>query len=753
MSIPQIEIDDRRGTGYFLPCWYAVTLFISAWLLFSVQPMIGKLVLPLYGGTPAVWNTCLVFFQAGLLAGYLYAHGLVARFSFRQQRVGHGLMLMAALLGTPLLIRGRELADFFAPPVHANPVLALLLLLVVFAGIPFVAVAATAPLLQSWFSQSSHNRGRDPYFLYAASNLGSMVALLAYPFLLEPYLPLESQLRLWMIGLAALMAFTVAAGFVTTPRPNATSDGHPDDADIPPPSLRQLLHWLLLAFVPASLLFGVTTFLCTDVAAVPLLWILPLTLYLLTFVLVFAPVAIVRHETILLLFPLAVLLQTFVFSLTHTTVPIWCLFLFHLGTFFVVVLACHGELARQRPASRFLTEFYLCLAAGGLLGGMFNTLVAPSVFPTVVEYPLALVMACAIVPLKPNRHDQRFLDWQDLWLPLLFYLGLSAVIPLFKNRLDDVPLQATLVYGLPAALCLLFFAERPIRFALAVGAILLTGGMTGDNRESELVFQARNFFAVVRVIDVKENGTIVRRFVHGTTLHGMQFVDEDMERRNTPLAYYFRDGPIGELFAGREAFRRVAVLGLGAGALASYAKKGESWTFFEVDPAVEYVARHYFTFLSDAKNRGAEVEIVLGDARLQLERYQGQPFDLIIADAFSSDAVPTHLLTREAVRIYLDHLSPQGLLLFNITNRHLDLEPVVAALALDAGLEARVGEVDEVDEAERKAGKSPSRWVVLARTGSALGPLQTNAKWQRLKQRPGCPLWTDDYSNLIQVIR
>jgi hypothetical protein len=503
------------------------------------------------------------------------------------------------------------------------------------------------------------------------------------------------------------------------------------------------------------------------------LWVLPLAIYLFSFVIVFAG-SPRRPLRTLAIFPMAILWQTFVFVLHR---PIAVVFAFHLLTLFVVCLACHGELARTRPRPAQLTEFFLWLAGGGVLGGLFNALLAPLIFTGLTEYPLALVLACFVVPSdRPAGEAPARLDWHDIWIPLLLFLILSGFSPWIKAMFRDQPTLLRLLglmfllYGLPAAVVYLF-RDRPVRFGLCVGALLLSARGLGEERQRIAeVYEERSFYGVVRVFDASaadDPDVVFRRFVHGSTLHGLQRRSEDLEIRRQPLSYYFRNGPIGELFASREGrFRRVAVLGLGAGALACYADAGQEWNFYEIDPAVARVAETYFDFLNDARNRGAEATITLGDARFSLEQAPKGKYDLIFADAFSSDSVPVHLLTREALEVYRSRLAPGGVLVLNITNRYLDLEPVLANLAADAEMVGRLSEEVDAEFAqhgadaprtvsaeEKKQGKAASRWVVLAETEADLGDLANAPHWRPLRRRPASRLWTDDYSNPFVLLR
>jgi SAM-dependent methyltransferase len=760
---------------------FATTLLLSATLLFLVQPMVGKMILPLLGGAPAVWNTCMVFFQAALLAGYAYAHGSAARLESRRQALLHAGVLLLPALTLPLLTlpvrlaRGESLPNlpglsvFNSPPAEANPIPWLLALLVLTVGLPFFVLSTSAPLLQKWFAGTGHPSAGDPYFLYAASNLGSMLALISYPLLLEPFLRLEVQGRLWTAGYAGFVLLTLVCAAAFWRRSGVRSQesgvshqaamGQTPDRDRLTPGRR--LRWVALAFVPSSLMLAVTTYMTTDVAAVPLLWVLPLALYLLSFILVFARRPLCPHWLAVRIMPLLIVPLAFVLLL----LPSFHYIPYHLLTFFVIALVCHGELANDRPSPTHLTEFYLWLSIGGVLGGVFNGLIAPLVFNSIAEYPLALVLACLLLPgqrtadrgpgdsSRSSILDPRStLFWIDLLLPVVLgggVLGLALNVP----RLGLDPTQAVttaLVFG-PALLFCYAFKDRPLRFALGLGVLLWIGEWY-NARATHVVYQERSFFGLLRV-----RRDPVGRFVlllHGNINHGIQSLDD----RRAALSYYHPEGPFGQAI---EAFRerssrppgnrKVAVVGLGSGAMTAYAQKGEGWTAYELDPAVVRIAEdaRFFTYLRDCPVR---VQIVLGDGRLKLRAAPAGAFGLIVLDAFSSDAVPVHLLTCEALDEYLTRLAPGGLLVFNVSNKYLDLKPLLANLASHAGLVC-FARLDMVSPEQVQAGRYPCQWVVMARAEEDLGPLVKDDRWQRLHGQPGGVLWTDDFSNLLRVIR
>jgi hypothetical protein len=744
-----------------LPILFALTLFLSAALLFVVQPMAGKVLLPLAGGTPAVWNTCLVFFQAALLLGYLYAHRLTTAPPRRQV----GLHLAVAGLGIAAVVLLRPDPDW-VPEDSDYPVLGLAAFLAALVGVPFFVLSTTAPLLQRWFAATGHRSAADPYFLYAASNAGSLLGLIGYPFLVEPNLSLGEQRAAWAVGFAAFVGLMAACGVaVGSVGARSVSEGQDADpsltlrAPTDTPSRLRVLKWVALAALPSSLLMGVTTHLTTDVAPVPLLWVVPLALYLLSFVVVFARwpeaarFAIGRVAPALLIFLVVALL-------TAATEPIALVAGVHLAAFFGIALLCHGELAHDRPAREHLTTFYLAMSAGGVLGGLFNALVAPVVFSRLglVEYPLAVVLAGLVRPVRGGSLAPLRIQTWDVMLVLAFGAAAAALVltvPLFVPMPTDPDspdaltvrlVRGGLMFGLPAVAAFAL-VRNPVRFALCLAVLLFAGRLDlGPHGETLLV--ERNFFGTLRVTRSADGK--FTRLVHGTTQHGAQRTDEPGPPR--PLMYYHQNGPVGRLFAKLppERKRRVAVVGLGCGAMAAYAEPGQEWAFYEIDPAVVRIAEDpaYFTFLKDCK---VTPRVVLGDARRQLAKEPDGSFDLIALDAFSSDAIPVHLLTQEAFALYVRKLAPGGVLAFHLSNRYLDLPPLVARFgaAHDRPFFAKVDR-DMPSDRDREDGKFPSGWAVLARTPADLGPAAKDPHWQAEPPRPG-PVWRDDFSNLLAV--
>ncbi len=744
-SVAELDPEPVPRRQHALLLVFTATVFTSATLLFLVQPMFGKMVLPLLGGTPAVWNTSMLFFQAMLLAGYLYAHLATRGLGVQKQARVHVVLLAVSLLALPIGV-----GQGWQPPREASPIPWLLLLLTVSIGLPFFVLSSSGPMLQRWFASTSHPDAENPYFLYAASNLGSMVALLGYPLLLEPHLRLVQQSWVWTGGYGALVALTVGCAWLLWREPvgaphqlaaSASGTGTISNA--------RRVRWVLLALLPSSLLLGVTQFLSLDIAAIPLLWVVPLALYLLTFTIVFARkpgllhVAMVRLQPVVVL-PLAILM------FWNQSMSITVLFPLHLLAFFVTTMVCHGELSRDRPPAADLTEFYLWISVGGVLGGIFNVLIAPAIFDRVIEYPLAIALACMLRPALARGARSTRSRVLDLLLPLAFGLALLWLGRAVNTAEWSYGEGTTAVLSAVIAIVGLQFASYPIRFGLAVGALLLAGGLTKQS-QGEVLIRERTFFGTHRV--VRDAARMHHRFVHGSTLHGAQARDPAERRR--PLTYYQREGPFGRVFEGLQrppGERRVAVVGLGTGAAACYAAPGDEWTFYEIDPAVERIARNprYFTFLQDC---APDARVVLGDARLSLADAPDHHYDLIVLDAFSSDAIPVHLMTREALALYLSKLREGGAIAFHISNRYLDLEPVLAALVRDAGLVGMIGRTAPLSAEQRASLITFSRWVVVGRQAEDLLGMGRGSLWPLIEEQPDVGLWTDDFSNLLSIFR
>ncbi len=801
--------------------FFALTLFVSAFLLFLVQPLVGKLVLPLLGGTPAVWSTCMVFFQALLLAGYAYAHAATRRLGARRQALLHLAVLALPLVAfavTAALTAGATPIRAFptlAPQGQEYPFFGVIVLLAAAIGVPFFVVSTSAPLLQRWFAETDHPAARDPYFLYAASNLGSLLALFAYPALIEPRYRLSQQTWLWAGGYALLVGLTAVcalrlraspAGSAAVPAASTAARAfRPHDAAgtaalpvpeyaEPAPAWLTRLHWLALAFVPSSLMLGVTNYLTTDIAPIPLIWVIPLGLYLLTFIVAFGRSPGWVTQAVNLLAPVLVLVLLFMTTSGMKPPKFLLTVALHLVAFYFAAQALHLELAHRRPGPGRLTEFFLWMSLGGVLGGLFNALLAPLLFTDLTEYPLALIAACLLFPgsdaedagysrlldrLWPGLGNARLLDF--VWPAITFVMTLLLLKVKYADWFNDIvvihspwstdyaisreSIQALIVFGLPALFCY-YAVDRPLRFGLSVAALWLAATFNSAVSEdaSRYLHRERSFFG--RLTVEEEKGTadgqdvVYHKLVHGTTLHGkQQFEPLSLE----PLTYYHRTGPIGQVFAAQPPGVKTgsyAFVGLGSGSMASYGQAGQRVTFYEIDPAVRRFSEEgrYFTYLRDCP---AEKQVVMGDARLKLEEHaRDGEYGVIVVDAFSSDAIPVHLLTKEAVDLYVRKLAPGGLIALHVSNRYLKLEPVAARIAQELGL-AGIGQWDDDGT---PPGKQPSHWVLLARSTADFGTLPDatvpaeegndksgRKRWHALEVPAGTPLWTDDFSNLLQI--
>ncbi|MDZ4868186.1 MAG: fused MFS/spermidine synthase [Alphaproteobacteria bacterium] len=716
-----------------------VAIFTAAALLFWVQPMFGKMVLPLLGGSSAVWTTAMLFFQTALLLGYLYAHALGTLLPLRSQIAVHVVVVVAAAFALPVAIP----VDF-APPAEGAPVLWLVSLFTVAVGLPYTVVAATSPLLQRWFALSGHKSAADPYYLYVASNAGSLIGLLGYPLLVEPLVGVSAQSGFWTAGYLLLIALLAASGFAVWRLAPSTAGEAPRNQTVAkaPVSNFDRLRWVALAFVPSSLLLGVTTHITTDIASVPLLWAAPLALYLITFMIAFAQKPLIPRSIALKAESVALVMLTA--FMWFSDLGIIGLFV-HLTTFFVIAVARHGALADMRPDASRLTEFYLWLSVGGALGGAFNAIIAPMIFANVLEYPIALVAAAATRAMMPGALNTR-LTGGDLVLPGVAAFT-AAALWIAGVSVTDLPNYVILIAVIALAMAVYHVNPRPVRFALGVAAMFLL--LLAARHDSRVTTEARSFFGTYRVINANEGKLVL--FTHGTTLHGAQSTEPAL--RHVPLAYHSPEGPLGQAIRSLQAAHprlRYALVGLGAGASACYARPSDTWVFYEIDPLVVSIARDSgaFSFMKDCAPNG---RVVTGDGRLALALEPDGFFDVLILDAFSSDSVPMHLMTREALALARKKLAPGGVILSNISNRYLRLEPVMANSMNAAGL---VGIAQFFKGQPRTTQKpaSASHWVALAVNPADLTGIARSGRWRPLKADASAPLWTDDYSNLVGVI-
>ena len=833
--------------------FFALTLFLSAALLFMVQPMIGKMLLPSLGGTPAVWNTCMVFFQAVLLLGYGYTH-FVTKLPRRGQLLLQGLILLAPLVFLPFSLGNWQ------PPAVDNPVLSVLALLAILVGVPFFVVSTTAPLLQKWFAFTGHPAAKDPYFLYGASNLGSMLGLLLYPVLVEPNFAVDEQASVWRFGylaFASLVFACIAVCFAAKPMPEERPAVAPEvertsvavgklrlsSSPLEPAAqiamsdvltVKRRLRWVALAAIPSSLMLGMTTYLTTDIAAIPFFWVIPLALYLMTFILVFARWPVVwtqePHELVLYAQPCFLMFLMMIF-LANLSPPMWLTFLLHITAFLFTTLMCHGELAKDRPTAAHLTEFYLWMSFGGMLGGLFNALVAPTVFQVgVLEYPLALIVSCFVRPnmvteatLIPGDSDQRRSTTLGWILDAIMPAGVLLLAIAVLGAAAQIGYRA--VFMMAPAVAVMALAMRPWRFGMSLflvwGLVWLHSrqdaanitsvfeGRPYEGPEVQTVFEGRSFFGPLKVRKNFDEGTSewYHTLLHGTIDHGRQHLEKD--KRRLPTSYFHPLTGIGQVFSklglhdpkvptsifwgdarmpaslaglATTPFGMLpnlyseppyAVVGLGTGTLATYSRPLQHVDFYEIDPLVMHLSlppdgsKPYFTFLKDALDRNARLSVILGDGRLKMKEAPEHWYHLISLDAFSSDAIPIHLLTKEALELYLSKLAPGGVLVFNATNRYVDIKPVLRDLADELDLETLASAEYRSPEVPEKYGtdfvvlrrRNPEKLGISFSGGPALGErllldLERPEERRRWTEPPrlGGPLWTDRYSNLLRVM-
>lgn len=713
-----------------------MAILAGSFLLFLVQPMIARLALPRFGGAPNVWNSAMLVYQALLLSGYAYAHA-IGRWSVRRQIFAHLTLLAVAAATLPL-----GLADIPAAG-PGNEALSVPLLFAASVGPVFFVIAAQAPLLQRWYAADA--RAGEPWALYAASNLGSFAGLLVYPLLVEPLLSLHAQRVGWSLGYAVMVALVVGAAWSRLGNRRTEPAQREEDDPPQPVGRRRILLWLALAAVPSGLMLSTTTHLTTDIFPMPLLWVIPLGLYLLSFVIAFSGWTELTWA-LTVSTPLLMLLVggTAMMSRGWGGMP---LILASVGLLFLVCVALHGRLYRLRPASGQLTLFYLTMSAGGALGGLFTALVAPLVFDWTWEHPLLILAAAALLPL-PKRYQWRELgsfSTEAAWAGAGTILIASGLLAWWLSSFayDESATALRLVLTFAVAACgMLLVAWRPL-YVLVLAMLMIAQGGLDTIQTSHDGLRQRSYFGIYTIREYPG----VRMLTHGTTLHGEQFYDRAF--RLKPTSYYGPQSGAGLVLRDTSPDARVGVVGLGTGTLACYAKPGQAWTFFEIDPTVlGYSRRGQFTYLRDCK---PDARIVIGDARLDLAKALPGSLDVLAVDAFSSDAIPLHLLTAEAFDVYLRALAPRGVLLVHISNRFVDLEPVIAAAARTRGLTARVRDDLPVDDLHY----SPSSWVLLTRDPATMRDFATFAADASLRplEHPATRPWTDDYASVLPYIR
>lgn len=796
---------------------YSLTLCLSAVLMFSIQPVMSKIVLPVLGGSPMVWNACVMFFQLLLLLGYGYVH-VAQRLMGRFRHAGlHVILLAASVVFLPVAVA----PEMLQMAAHDHPVAWLLAALGGAVGIPFFLLAGNAPLVQSWLADSTHPAAANPYRLYAASNLGSMIGLLAYPFTIEPHLALSLQRMVWSAGYAVLILLLLGCAWMyfkyRRPEPESATERKrlAEEAGDAPVTLARRAMWVGLAFVPSAMMLAVTGHITTDIAPIPLLWVVPLALYLLSFVFTFAnrPLGVAFSNRLMLPFLLPVVVTI---GLGANNLPTWpwaillivhlvyvlmrrtpdihhphifarvmdspigffaplvlftaidqdylMLSLWHVLGFFFVAMVCHGRLVQHKPAPQYLTEFYFLLSLGGALGGMFVTLVAPLIFNGIYEMPICLVLAAAALIRKQAAPEMKTpltvalalfagaLVWA-FYMAQYQHLGAfeTAVIDPFTLWMRDqnamwkaigftTKSQIVLFLALLVVMCAAYAARRrglalTVLVALVVPVMILQPG-----KEKDIRYEGRNFFGVLQV-DFKAKSQTMH-LTNGTTEHGFQ--TKAYGRNTVPNSYYRTDGPLGVVIQAMRArpqklHQPIAVVGLGSGAVACYAEPGQAVDFYEINPVVKELATtpEYFSYLRDCRG---DNRVIMGDARLSLKDASDGRYGLIVLDAFNSDAIPIHLMTLEALDLYLKKLAPGGVIAYHTSNRNLDLRPVVGNLAAARGLYGVW------------AGFNGSQWVMVARASKDIGPLTQDGRYAYLVPNDRLRTWTDDFSDIVSVI-
>jgi SAM-dependent methyltransferase len=673
----------------------ALTIFVSAFLLFQVQPLIAKQILPWFGGSAAVWTTCILFFQIALLLGYSYAHWLTAKFNPRRQMLIHAGLLTVSLLSLPIIPN-----VLWKPAGTDDPLLRILGLLAATIGLPYFLLSATSPLLQAWMSRAG--TGAIPYRFFALSNLGSILALLSYPVLVEPTLTNRQQAWTWSIGYVLFVALCGLAAYRASQSSTIIRTAANDDSTAP--TFRSYVQWVALAASASALLLSITTHLTENVASIPFLWILPLALYLLTFILCFE--GSIWYQRIVFLPLFAVAIGAMAWGIDHAfgmadfrqNIAIFT------SALFVCCMVCHGELARTKPAARYLTSFYLMISVGGATGGLFVAFLAPHIFNSFYEFPISIVVATLAVLAVYFKHETipDALKSPRQWL---WFASCTAAV----------------------YLCTFFYE----------GAHETTDGA---------VFRARNFYGALRIDDTKKTLTqdALRTLTHGTINHGEQFLD--LVRRREPVTYFGHETGIGRAIDDLQPTGplKVGVVGLGTGTIAAYSRPFDTYRYYEINPLVLDIAHKYFFYLDDTQ---AKLDVQLGDARLTLERQSPQNYDILAIDAFSSDSIPVHLLTKEAFQLYWRHLKTSGILALHISNRYLDLGPLVEQEAKALGKRAILISTDEDSGSETFA----ADWVLVTTNPTVLAHLTQFAT--KIQKKPNLRLWTDDYSNLWEILR
>ncbi|NNE40193.1 MAG: fused MFS/spermidine synthase [Marinicaulis sp.] len=746
--------DSTFSAGRSLTIATASAILVSAFLLFSVQPLFARMALPLLGGASNVWNTAMVFFQATLLLGYLYAHFLQRHLSLAMQVGIHMIVLCVATLVLPIAIP-KSLTTVTADA----PTIRLLMIFALGAGAPFFALSASAPLLQRWFSISGHPGADDPYHLYAASNIGSMAALLSYPVIIEPMFAVSAQTELWHIGFLTLIPIIFAAGLLTMRSSPKYHRSKTETAILRPINNRSRLRIVGLSFVPSGLMLAVTTHLTTDIASMPLLWIAPFSLYLLTFIVTFSTKDRPRSKFLRRYTPL-ILIMAALFGVGAGGSPL-IIAPTELFAFFLIALVCHRQLVDERPETKSLTEFYIWMSVGGVLGGLFAGIISPLIFDDIWEYPLLLILSAWLVIrpslVRPSSSIQIRIRYA------LLLAGAASILfgPISQILATNDMARILVNIALIAGAAIFIYTERHNKSGFAAGfaafvMILYASAPALLYRGDDTILRARSFFGSVKVTEGHTQIGAHHALIHGTTIHNYQI--REQSARKAPLAYYGANGPFGETIAalrehrraaGREGTLRIAAIGLGAGAIACHNKPGDEWVFFEIDPLIVEIAQddRYFSYLSDCAP-GAEIRT--GDARLVIRSDKSLiDFDLLIVDAFSSDSIAAHLITREAIKLYRDRIKDDGVILLHTSNRTLDMTSVAIATAEASGEKSRVMRYMPDPANPHASLLMPSHAVAMSQEAVINTLFADYPRWQKEEANPIVGVWTDDYSHIV----
>ena len=719
----------------FVAILFTITIFTSASLLFFVQPLFTRIVLPSIGGASAVWTTAMLFFQSVLIAGYFYAH-LTTRYLPVRWQMGLHLALWAfALWFLPLALPENLQLD-----AGVSPALHTLILYALGVGVPFAVLSANAPLIQSWYGRSGGPSAEDPYFLYGASNLGSLISLLAFPLIAEPLFGISAIGKGWAVGFIVLGGLLLACGLVPARQTGSAPMVQTLAGASPKPQLRDYATWALLAFIPSSLMLGVTSKISTDLGSFPLVWVIPLALYLLTFVITFTNRPLFSQTVLMHLFRASMAILVVISSRESPDNATWVIIALLVASYFVASTKAHSALFNRRPAKEHLTLFYVTMSVGGALGGVFNSILAPVIFNDIYELRI-MVGVAALLLVAPFTKVAAI----DVAIGVLVALVAIQPFVLFYDTFPNLPLVLRAALGITLLFAgYIYLAKRSIAPLVATAVVI---GFAAYVTADEAIFRDRSFFGAHKI----QEKAGVRRYVHGTTIHGAERLS-DFGNKPVPITYYSPTGPMGQIFTSPRglAANSVGIVGLGVGALACYKQPLQRWDFYEIDKVVDDIARNpkFFTFMSACAGPSPTY---LGDARIVLEKQTDKHFDILVIDAYSSDAVPVHLTTTEAVQLYRDRLAPGGLLIFHISNRFFDIELPLARSAAELGMVSLIQNYSASKDSAAK-GDLSSRVVVMAQSEADLQDLRQDSRWIALPSDGG-DVWTDDYANPLSILR